>query len=254
MLRCATSTRANTPMSRSVDAPALAPLGMRRYGASPGGHAHAHYQVLWGWTGCLALDIAGRSERIVPGTVTLIAPGERHDFHAARPATCLVLDTFDERLDALPRQRLAVPQALQSWLATHLHAQPAHVPTPAALLVTELLDAVHPRRGTRPQRQRPIDWVRLHAWVSARLSAQVCVDDLAHQVAMSPSQFAARCEAETGYSPLAWVRQTRLAAARALRAQGIPVHRVAALCGYRSPSALTAAMRREQSRLTQPLG
>jgi AraC-like DNA-binding protein len=40
------------------------------------------------------------------------------------------------------------------------------------------------------------------------------------------------------------VRRQRLAAAQRLRALGLPVATVAARCGYRSPSALTAALRR----------
>jgi AraC-like DNA-binding protein len=42
-----------------------------------------------------------------------------------------------------------------------------------------------------------------------------------------------------------WLRQQKLARARQLRALGLPVAEVARRTGYRSPSALTAALRRE---------
>jgi len=42
-----------------------------------------------------------------------------------------------------------------------------------------------------------------------------------------------------------WLRQQRLAHARLLRASGMPVAAVASATGYRSPSALTAALRRD---------
>jgi len=45
------------------------------------------------------------------------------------------------------------------------------------------------------------------------------------------------------------VRAHRLAAARRLRSAGMPVAEVARRCGYRSPSALTAALKRETTRL-----
>jgi len=42
-----------------------------------------------------------------------------------------------------------------------------------------------------------------------------------------------------------WLRSQRLLQARLLRDGGLPVAEAARRCGYRSPSALTAAMRRE---------
>ena len=265
-MRPCTRSRLTRPMFRSADPNQRPTLDLRRYGTSPGSHAHAHYQVLWGWQGCLDLDLAGRSERVVPGSVTLIGPGERHDFQARQPASCLVLDTFDERLDALPRTRLSVPQAVQSRLAawvqqaTHPHAVPGRAANApggdgadpawmAPMVITALLELHHAHTRRRPARQRPIDWRQLQAWINARLGHPVRVADLARQVALSPSQFAARCECETGLSPMAWLRRARLLQAAALRAQGLPVHQVAALCGYRSPSALTAAMRRDAAHL-----
>ena len=69
--------------------------------------------------------------------------------------------------------------------------------------------------------------------------------DLARHVHLSPSQFAARCRDELGLGAIEWLRQQRLAHARLLRASGMPVAAVASATGYRSPSALTAALRRD---------
>ena len=68
--------------------------------------------------------------------------------------------------------------------------------------------------------------------------------DLAAQVHLSPSQFAARCRGEHGVGAMAWLRGLRLAQARVLRGTGMAVAEVAQRTGYRSPSALTAALRR----------
>lgn len=43
-----------------------------------------------------------------------------------------------------------------------------------------------------------------------------------------------------------WLRGLRLAQAQWLRGRGLPVAEVARRTGYRSPSALTAALRRER--------
>ena len=58
-----------------------------------------------------------------------------------------------------------------------------------------------------------------------------------------PTQFASRCRVETGMSAMQWLRDLRMARARALRAQGLGTALVAQRCGYRSASALVAAMR-----------
>ncbi len=73
------------------------------------------------------------------------------------------------------------------------------------------------------------------------------VADLARRAHLSPSQFTARCRDELGLGAIEWLRQQRLAHARLLRASGMPVAAVASATGYRSPSALTAALRRDRA-------
>jgi AraC-like DNA-binding protein len=93
--------------------------------------------------------------------------------------------------------------------------------------------------------RRRIDWPALSAWARARWHGALDVAELAAQVHLSPTQFAARCRQETGQSPMQWLRGQRLAHARALRLGGLAVAEAARRTGYRSPSALTAALRRE---------
>ena len=64
---------------------------------------------------------------------------------------------------------------------------------------------------------------------------------------LSPGQFAERCRRELGLSPMQWLRAQRLGEAQALRDRGLGVAEAARRTGYRSPSALTAAMRRSAS-------
>ena len=68
--------------------------------------------------------------------------------------------------------------------------------------------------------------------------------DLADVACLSASQFAQRCREEQGMSPMHWLRSLRLAPARELRLGGMGVAETARRTGYRSPSALTAALRR----------
>lgn len=220
-------------------------LSLRRYGASPGSHAHPHYQVLWGWRGVLELEVEGHGARMAAGRVAVIAPGARHDFHAASgpgAAQCFVLDTADAALEPLAGCFLDAAPALPRLLE-FLQVQEHDVLQVAVPLLVRSLVPSAPA-GAAPARGRRIDWVALQAWVEARLAEPLDVARLAAEVHLSPSQFAARCTEQWGMPPLAWVRERRLAAARCLRHQGLAVGEVALRCGYRSPSALTAALRR----------
>lgn len=215
-------------------------LSLRAYGASHGSHSHAHHQMLVGLDGVLDLELQGHGRRVAAGDAVLVPAGERHDFESAAGSRCLVLDSTDPlwaRCGVLPHrpQQLA---ALARYLA-HAIDQPlalAHAPV-------LLLDAWHAPAGPQRPRRR-IDWQALALWVQSRLDRPVSVAELAQRVHLSASQFALRCHEAQGMGPLQWLRLQRLARARQLRNAGLPVHEVARRTGYRSPSALTAALRR----------
>ncbi|RYF42270.1 MAG: AraC family transcriptional regulator [Comamonadaceae bacterium] len=221
-------------------------LSLRSYGASPGSHAHDHFQVLVGLEGVLELEVEGRGQRIGAGDGFLVAPGDTHDFESAGGSRCLVLDT---RLDlwslcAPSPVRAAQMRPLASYLAQALLQ---HQPLAALHGPALLLEAWKAPSGLPPQKpRRRIDWTALAAWAQMRLHTPLTVAELAAQVHLSPSQFALRCHEAHGMSAMQWLRRQRLDRARLLRDAGLPVADVARRTGYRSPSALTAAMRRQR--------
>jgi AraC-like DNA-binding protein len=219
-------------------------LSLRRYGPSHGSHSHDHFQALIGLHGVLDLEVEGRGQRIAPGDAVLVAPGERHDFASASGSECLVLDT---RLDLWSRCRPAParPRQLQALAAYLAQALLQHQPLAAMHGPALLLEAW--RAPATPQRpRRSIDWQGLSVWVQARLDEPLTAADLAAQVHLSPSQLALRCHEMHGASPMQWLRLQRLARARQLREAGLAVADIARRTGYRSPSALTAALRRQR--------
>ncbi|MDN4592222.1 AraC family transcriptional regulator [Xenophilus aerolatus] len=226
------------------DMPA-ASLSVRDYGASRGSHAHAHFQVLVGLQGVLELEVEGCGQRVGAGQGVVVAPGDRHDFEAvARGGSrCLVLDTADAswaaRAGCMPAD--ARVGALAHYLALSLEKEKSSA---LALLQGPALlrEAWGPSEPVASG--RPIDWEALAVWLRAHWHLPLTVADLARQVHLSPSQFAERCRRENGLSPMQWLRGQRLAQARALRLGGMGVAEAARRTGYRSPSALTAAMRR----------
>jgi transcriptional regulator GlxA family with amidase domain len=218
-------------------------LSLRDYGPSRGSHSHEHFQVLVGLRGTLELEVEGCGQRVGAGDGFVVAPGDRHDFEAARGSSCLVLDTGDElwaRCATTPRQPAQV-HALAAFLAQALRAgQPLAALHGPALLLEAWSPAA--QRHVRPR--RAIDWAALAAWVQARLDAPIAIADLAARVCLSTSQFALRCHEAQRMSPQEWLRGQRLDRARQMRDAGWSVAEVARRTGYRSPSALTAALRK----------
>lgn len=227
-------------------------LSLRHYGPSPGSHSHDHFQILLGVSGVLDLEVAGRGVRVALGSGCVIAPGDRHDFESTRGSVCLVLDSahpgWDRCSGALGANALsadAVP--LAQYLASALQqGRPlAQAHGPSLLLEAWLGSSPAPHlRAPVPARRRPIRWNALTQWAAQQWHHQLTVADLAAQVHLSPSQFAARCREDHGMGAMAWLRSQRLAQARLLRGTGMAVAEVAQRTGYRSPSALTAALRR----------
>jgi len=227
-------------------------LSLRRYGPSPGSHSHDHFQVLLGLAGALELEVDGRGMRVATGSGCVIAPGARHDFEASGGSLCLVLDSSDmgwtlctapALQSAPPPPALTLARYLASALQQGRPLAQAHGP---ALL----LEAWRPCAPWIPQppdagaRRRPIDWPALRQWAARHWHRPLSVADMAQQVHLSPSQFAARCREEQGQGAMAWLRSQRLGHAQLLRSGGMAVAEVARRTGYRSPSALTAALRR----------
>lgn len=220
------------------------PLSLRDYGPSHGSHSHEHFQVLVGLDGVLELEVEGRGERVGAGDGLVIAPGDRHDFESRAGSRCLVLDTADRawnRCASTPACREEVA-ALARWLGLAAQRRGA-VPAQGADL---LLSAWRPSIGPRIRVRREIDWPELSRWLHARMHEPLTVADLAARVHLSASRFAQRCLEANGMGAMAWLRAQRLERARQLRAAGLGVAEAARRCGYRSPSALTAAMRRSR--------
>jgi transcriptional regulator GlxA family with amidase domain len=83
------------------------------------------------------------------------------------------------------------------------------------------------------------------AWLLANLDRPATVPDMARHAGYSPRTFARRFRAETGTTPLAWLLEQRvLAARRLLEDSDLPVERVAADCGFGTATGLREHFRR----------
>jgi AraC-like DNA-binding protein len=220
---------------------------MRQYGSSRGSHTHDHFQVLLGVDGALEIEVQGKGRHIAAGEGCVIAPGEQHDFEGRDGARCLVLDTVDQRwarCAASPSQHVAT-HALVGYLCLAMERPDSLAWHYGPML---LLDCWRKEDAPTARSKRGIDWQALSVWCQAHMHETLSVADLAQQVCLSPTQFAARCRQETGASAMQWLRGLRLERARALRLQGLPAAVVALRCGYQSASALACAQRDQRRR------
>lgn len=220
-------------------------LSVRAYGASHGSHDHDHFQVLIGLDGVLELEVAGRGWRIGAGQGCVVPPGERHDFESRQGARCLVLDSQAPGWAGVQPHPASATWALARYLADACQRILPLAQQAGPALLLESWGAAAGATPRTPRMARAIDWAALADWARTRWTHnRLEVADLARQVHLSPAQFAARCRNELGQSTQQWLRQLQLDQAEVLRAQGLGMAQVARLSGYRSPSALTAALRR----------
>lgn len=211
-------------------APLTHPVASRRcYRGDYAVHSHGHAQMLFGLSGTLELDLAGRAARVEPGVALVMPPGTAHAYRALRPMQALVVDAPAQR--SLERVRLVAFDAKAAANAGEID--------PQALL--EQLAA-----APRVLARRPFDLDALAAAVDAELHAPWPTARLAAWACLSVPRLHARMLERSGLTPQAWLRQRRLDRAQQLLRAGWTLETTALQVGYASASALAFALRRER--------
>jgi AraC-like DNA-binding protein len=220
-------------------------LHVRSYGADTGADRHAYAQLVLPLGGAVLLDIEGRQDRLDPLRGACVAPGAWHAQCAHGPNESLILDVdaaalshpaWDRLLDRPfmplgPGARklvefMGVMRAqtasalLQGWVPLLLDTLALDAPRPASRLAA-LLARVEAEPGL--------------AWTT---------DAMARSAGLSVSRLHALFRAELDTSPHAWLRDVRLARARAWLADtSRPIAEIALATGFSDQTALTRALR-----------
>jgi AraC-like DNA-binding protein len=227
-------------------------VATRRYQASTASHRHDFVQVLFCIEGEMDLDVEGHANRLSPMTGYVIPVGARHDFAGRGGNACVVLDLpLPEAGNAAGqlergRELRVAPRdwPLMRYLALELVRAPhdALLQEAAPPMLLRLL-ATEPAPATGG---RALPLAALTDYIDMRLMRGIDNAELAARCFLSTGQFQARFLADVGCTPQSYVRRRRLDRALSLLEEGLPVAVVAAAVGYASPSALTAALRRER--------
>jgi AraC-like DNA-binding protein len=220
-------------------------LHVRSYGADTGADRHAYAQLVLPLGGAVLLDIEGRQDRLDPLRGACVAPGAWHAQCAHGPNESLILDVDAAALSHPAWDRLLErpfmtlgpgARKLVEFMGV-MRAQTASgllqgwVPL---LLDTLALDA-----------PRPISRLAaLLARVEAEPGLAWTTDAMARSAGLSVSRLHALFRAELDTSPHAWLRDVRLARARAWLADtSRPIAEIALATGFSDQTALTRALR-----------
>lgn len=230
-----------------MDTSLFADLHLRSYGADVVEDRHAFAQLVLPVNGAVMLDIEGRRQRLDPLRGAFVAPHAWHAQHGDGANASLILDVDVaamahpawERLLERPFMPLGPgarklvefmgvmhagsalqPSILNGWMPLLLDTLALDGPQPASRLAA-LLARVDAEPGL--------------AWTTATM---------AQAAGVSVSRLHALFQAELDTSPHAWLRDVRLARARAWLAETArPIADIALAAGFSDQSALTRALR-----------
>jgi len=221
-------------------------LSLRRYSQTPIAHSHAHAQLVFGLAGELEFEMAGRESLITRHFLAVIPPQTAHGCQSRNGSDCLVLDMPEDdsvlAADGLQQAKTLSLAPEQQQLVDWLSRSPLNNPALARHGAALLLASLSASWGAAPQ----LPLALLDGQIDKHLAHPLQVADLAHWAGVSPARLHALFSHELGQTPMDYVRRRRLAhALRLLRESRLSVGELAALCGYQSQSAFSAAFTRE---------
>lgn len=231
-------------------------LSLRHYRHEQIAHSHEHAQLVFGLTGCLDVEVAGRGCRVLSHSLAVVPPTAQHACDSPAGSQCLVLDVPSEgwlqerlgrhadagrRLLERPGRLLLNPAQgqLVNWLATSPINDEVIAQQGAALLLASL-------SSSEPLASSSLPLAVIDAHIEGHCAHPLQVADLARLCGLSAARFHARFLAETGHTPMEHVRNRRLQLGRELLlGSNLAVGEIAARVGYASQSAFTAALARQ---------
>jgi AraC-like DNA-binding protein len=233
-------------------------FSLRHYHHEQIAHSHEHAQLVFGLSGRLDFEVAGRGCQVSSMSLAVVPPAAHHACASPLGSQCLVLDVpldgwLQRRLghhaDASRRLldkpgRVQLTQAqsrLVDWLAASPIDDEVIAQQGAALLLASLSNG-----PAQPLPATGLPLAAIDRHIDRHCAHPLQVMDLARLCGLSSARFHARFLAETGRTPMDHVRLRRLQLGRELLlGSRLPVGEVAARVGYGSQSAFTAALVRE---------
>jgi AraC-like DNA-binding protein len=228
-------------------------------------HSHAGFVVALMERGAESFEYRGATHIVPSGSISVLNPGEVHTGQAAVPAgwSYRVLYPSVELMHRAARQLggracdvpfFDTPVFADPWLAAQLRQQHNNLAANETVLERESrllwvlthLIARHasvrlepPALGSEPAAVR-----QARAFLDAHLDQSVTLPQVAAAAGLSPFHLLRVFRQALGMSPHAYLAHQRVAQAKALLADGVPVAHVAAATGFADQSHLTRQFKR----------
>lgn len=230
-------------------------LSLRNYQHDVIAHSHDHPQLVFGLSGQLEFEIAGRSSRIGERGLAIVPATVHHACASATGSHCLVFDVPPESwlrqrlghhcesslrlLDRPETLRLGpTQQNLVSWLASS-PINDAVIAEQGAVLLLASLNGIHSTSAV----STTLALAAIDSFIDQHLAHPLQVADLTRIAGLSVPRLHARFLGETDCTPMEYVRRRRLQRGEALLHETcLPVGEIAVRVGYGSQSAFTAAL------------
>jgi AraC-like DNA-binding protein/mannose-6-phosphate isomerase-like protein (cupin superfamily) len=211
-------------------------------------HAHAHHEMIVVLNGRIFVEIQGKTLTAGAGETLWYPQRVAHrEWTSARAPVESHFMAFDwPELPSPPRLLVTDPEGRLIQLARWLYAERATDPSltqPTATLYGQALVAEFLRLAAQPADGFV---ARMRIFMRQHLADEITLEDLAAAAALSRFHFIRRYRAQTGRTPMADLRLTRLAAARdLLLTTSLPLKEVAPRCGLRDEFHLSRLFRRQ---------
>jgi AraC-like DNA-binding protein len=222
-------------------------------------HCHPRAQFLHAISGVMRTEAANSVFVIPPDRGLWIPPGTTHRVHARSVVEMRTIYLAPAAIGALPQSccvMITTPLLRQLILAALEEPVEYEEEGRGGLIFKLMLNELARLRRTplgvpmpRGKRLKSACEVLL-----ADPASTIGLETLAREAGASPRTLAREFAAETGLSFTAWRTRLRLSEASAQLAEGRSVAEVARRCGYGSPSAFTAMMRRTLGSAPREIG
>jgi AraC-like DNA-binding protein len=226
-------------------------------------HAHAEYVVGVIVEGAEVLSVRGRRHRLVAGDTLLLNPGEAHSnstldanllsycvFYLPEGSLALYLPKDANGVAVMPtfsRPATSARHIYTSLINAHANLRAncgrMEQETTLSMLAQTLLSCAS--SASAPAKRREDGRIdRARAFIDAHFAEHFGLADLALVAGLSPFHFIRCFREQVGLTPLAYRNQCRVAEARRLLLQGLPLAATALEVGFSDQSHLTRQFQR----------
>lgn len=171
------------------------------------------------------------------------------EFRARYPAVDLQAHMMLTHQDGMTCAGAALAHTdLALWLLGELRGPAVADHVARRLLLDERVSQGRYMASSHVSRRHP-EVHKAEAWIRARLSEPMMVEQLASAVALSPRTLARRLQEATGESPLGFIQRLRVEhAVHLLETSDLPFDEISARVGYQEPAGLRRVIRRRTGR------